>query len=174
MKIIKSSNGYEIKVDDEDYERLNRWRWNVHSSKRKNKVYLKVQRTIYIKKGKQRSTISMSKQIMDCPKGICIDHVNLDTLDNQKKNLRICTYTQNNWNKNKYDTNKIGLKGVSFQSSDCLREKPWFARIAVNKVTFYLGHYKTPEEAHCAYCEAAIKYHGEFANFGEKMEVKFA
>ena len=32
--------------------------------------------------------------------------------------------------------------------------------------SIYLGYYRTPEEAHAAYCATARRLHGEFARFG--------
>lgn len=47
------------------------------------------------------SRVRMHRIIMDPPKNMVIDHINRDTLDNRKENLRICTIAQNNKNKSK-------------------------------------------------------------------------
>jgi len=57
---------------------------------------------------------------------------------------------------------RSGYKGASWHRTN----RRWQARINVNRKQIYLGYYDTPEEAHAAYCAAAEKYHGEFANTG--------
>ena len=89
-----------------------------------------------------------------------IDHINGDKGDNRIANLRLCTINQNRQNKPKYKNNKSGFKGVCFESGE--REKPWRARIVVNKKAISLGNFHTKLEAHHAYQEAAKKYFGEF------------
>jgi HNH endonuclease/AP2 domain len=92
-----------------------------------------------------------------------IDHINGDPSDNRIANLREASDSQNNYNRGKALTNSTGYKGVYLH-------KPsgrWFSQIGVSKRVKYLGYFPTPELAHAAYCEAAIKFHGEFANSGE-------
>lgn len=88
-----------------------------------------------------------------------VDHKNLDPLDNRRSNLRLATSSQNKTNQSKHQSNTSGFKGICWISS---RGK-WIAKIRVSKRVIYLGEFDTPEKAHEAYCEAAIKYHGEFA-----------
>lgn len=87
------------------------------------------------------------------------DHKNSNPLDNRRENLRIATRNDNARNAKKSKANTSGYKGVSR-----FRDR-WQASIRVNGKKFYLGHFKTPEEAHEAYCIAAKKYFGEFARF---------
>ncbi len=54
-------------------------------------------------------------------------------------------------------TNKSGYRGVSKQ------KKNWVASIGYEMNTFYLGQYKTPEEAALVYNEAARRFHGDDA-----------
>lgn len=87
-----------------------------------------------------------------------IDHINKNKSDNRMCNLREATNGQNR--SNTRSSSKHGLKGVCFKP--WLKEKPWEARITKNKKVIYLGCYKTKEEAHSAYCDAARIYHGDF------------
>ena len=59
--------------------------------------------------------------------------------------------------------NTSGFKGVTL----CRRSGKWIAKIKDNKTLVFLGRFDSPQKAHDAYCEAALKYHGKFANSGE-------
>lgn len=87
-----------------------------------------------------------------------IDHINGDKVDNKFCNLREAHGSQNHYNKT-MSNNTSGYKGVFF----CNQKKKWLARIQANKKQIHLGTFKTPEDAHSAYCIAADKYHGGFA-----------
>ena len=91
-----------------------------------------------------------------------IDHINNDPADNRLSNLRACTQNQNQHNQKIRKTNTSGYKGVSWHK---VRGR-WRASIFVNSKQQHLGLFDSPEEAHKAYCEAAARLHGEFANFG--------
>ena len=88
-----------------------------------------------------------------------VDHRNRDTGDDRFENLRAATSSQNNANRR--GRSKTGLpKGVSF-------DKGRFQAIGGYKgVRYYLGSFRTPEEAHEAYCVWARQLHGEFFNAG--------
>jgi hypothetical protein len=88
-----------------------------------------------------------------------IDHKNGNKKDNRWINLRLATDFQNAANSKISKANTSGYKGVTFNK----QKNKYAAQIKINYKTIYLGYYKTPEEAHAAYCAAATKYHGEFA-----------
>jgi hypothetical protein len=89
------------------------------------------------------------------------DHINGNPLDNRWVNLRICANPQNVCNRKLSKNNTSGFKGVVEAKNG-----RWVAQIAFQRKCHYLGTFSTPEEAHQAYREAAIRFHGEFANFG--------
>lgn len=91
-----------------------------------------------------------------------IDHINGERDDNRLVNLRPATPAENLRNAKRQRNNTSGFKGVSWHKPS----KRWQAQIAVNGRTIHVGCFSTPEEAHAAYCKAAEKLHGEFANFG--------
>lgn len=88
-----------------------------------------------------------------------IDHVNGIRSDNRICNLRPATPTQNCCNARVRTKSTSGYKGVCWVA----RDKRWMASITVNKKTEYLGYFKTAEQAHAAYVEAASRLHGKFA-----------
>lgn len=87
-----------------------------------------------------------------------IDHKDTDKGNNRWINLRCATHGQNQANKRTYA--KSGFKGVTFNPG----RNTWRAQININGKSKGLGTYKTGEEAHAAFCEAAEKQHGVFAN----------
>ena len=89
-----------------------------------------------------------------------IDHKDRVVSNNQLENLRLCTLSQNQWNRLKQKNNTSGYKGVSWHKQG----KKWRAIIQIYYKYINLGLFPTKEEAASAYNEAAKKYHGEFAN----------
>lgn len=89
------------------------------------------------------------------------DHINCNSLDNRRENLRLATKAENLRNTRKYKNNKSGYKGVFFEK----RTGKYIVHIMVNRKYLHLGCFNDPKEAHDVYCEAALKYFGEFARF---------
>ena len=157
-KEIKLTQGKVAIVDDEDFEYLNQWKWCANN--KNGKFY--VVRNITASKNKQNS-IFMHRFIMKPNKGMVIDHLDGNPLNNQKKNLRICTHSENMRNRNLYVNNTSGFKGVYWHKTT----KKWMSYIRINKKSLYLGIYTCPIDAAKAYNDAALKYHGEFAHINK-------
>ena len=101
--------------------------------------------------------IQLSGQIIPDDKEI--DHRDRDKLNCLDENLRFCTRSQNNQNREKFKNNTSNEKGVSWYK---ITQK-WRARIGVNNKPKHLGYFDTKEEATEAYNKAAIENFGEFA-----------
>lgn len=98
-----------------------------------------------------------------------VDHINRNTLDNRAENLRLCTRSQNGYNRTAQLT-KFGLPTTSSMKgvrrahvSTRAKTNPWVAEIRVSGKTIALGYFPSEEEAAAAYDEAARSLHGEFA-----------
>jgi len=96
--------------------------------------------------------------IMNPPKGLIVDHINHNGLDNRRSNLRLCTNSQNQMNRTKTRANTSGYKGVRYNKNT----GKYQACITANKRNFYLGTFETAEEAVKAYRKAAKRLHGKF------------
>lgn len=90
-----------------------------------------------------------------------IDHINGIKDDNRIENLREATANQNQWNQKKAKNNTSGHKVVYWVK----RANKWRAFIYCNSKNIHLGYFSSLLEAAEAYKQAAIKYHGEFANY---------
>ena len=152
MKILRiDSPKYgliNILLDDEDYERIEKdfknLKWTV--TKNRNKLYAQ--------KMVNGKNIYLHRYIMNCPKGKYVDHINHNTLDNRKQNLRITTNADNLRNGEIRINNKTGVKGVYFDKE---RNK-YVVMIKVNYKGIFLGRFDTLEEAQKIRKEAEIKY----------------
>ncbi len=153
MKEIYLTQNQKTLVDDEDYNKFNIFKW--HASFLNNKNFY-AGRKISKERFKQIN-VYLHREIMNATKNDHVDHINGDTLDNRKENLRICINRDNIKNQRIRSNNTSGYKGVS------LKYNKWVARIMFNNKTKYLGVFINKEDAAKAYNEAALKYHGEFA-----------
>jgi len=154
MKKISLTQGKYAIVDDSDYVFLNKNKWFAN----------KIGNTFYAvrtegKKGNSK-TICMHRVIMNTPKGMDTDHIDGDGLNNQKRNLRICTHSQNICNRGIQKNSTSEKKGVTWNRLS----KKWQAQIKSGGKYFYLGVFKDKEKAYKTYCDACIKYHGNFSN----------
>lgn len=165
VKEIELKNGYKALVDDEDYDRINKFKWHIHLDG--NRIYVSRSERI----DGQSVTTQMQKEVLNyAPIGMNIDHKNGNRLDNQKCNLRVCTQSQNLANNNGHRKNPLSsqYKGVR------KRYQRWCAQISVNGITRNIGTFDTEVEAAVAYNKRAKDQWGEFAvlnNIGELNEI---
>ena len=132
--------------DIEDYEKIKDYHWFVSHYG-------------YAYCSKNNKSYKAHRIIMDCPDGLEVDHINHDTLDNRKSNLRICSHGNNMKNMPKRNS-QSGITGVTHNK----KYGYWIARIGLNKTTKHLGCFKNKEDAISARKQAEIEYFGEFAN----------
>lgn len=162
MKQIKLTQNQYALVDDEDFEELNKYKWQADKTKRG--TYYATRRP-YI--NKKYVTTRMHNQIMNAKE---IDHRDGDGLNNQKYNLRKCTRLQNTWNAKPRKNSSSQYKGVSKVISKYKNKQYiyWEASIKY-KDQRWRKNFKNEIEAAEAYDTKAKEFFGEFArlNFPE-------
>ena len=149
----KLAGKYVVLVDDEDYEYLNQWMWSVN--KNRTEIYASRYQNI---NGK-RICHYMHRVIMNTPSNMQVDHVNHNTLDNQKHNLRVCTSYQNQTNKTKRKNTEQFI-GVNYRKDT----GKYRAHIAPHRKQISIGCFDSAEAAAIARDKVAIVVFGEFAN----------
>jgi len=152
--IIKSDNtaimlvgNKEVLIDSDKIDLLSKIRWSV------------LEKYIGYRNIEKNITIYLHRYLIKAPVEKIVDHINGNRLDNRLINLRLCDYSQNQYNKGLTKANKSGYKGVYWHKT----KKKWATNISANKKQYYLGCFDTPEAAYAAYCEKAKELHGEFA-----------
>ena len=150
MKKIPLTQGQFALVDDEDYQELNRYKWSYSSGGYAIRSAPSGGGKIVL--------MYMQRIIAGTPTGLETDHINGDKLNNLRANLRICTTAENGYNHGSRRGSVSGLKGVTFHK----RTGKFMARIGWQRKPIYIGLYATREDAYAAYCEAAVRLHGEF------------
>jgi hypothetical protein len=159
MKLIplglnaRKHKGYFAKVDDEDYEELMKYRWSARYDKKAKCFY-----AFRSCKG-SRTALSMHRVIAEAPRDMQVDHINHDTLDNRRSNLRLCSPSQNHGNQRKLSGASSQYKGVSWIKA----RKKWVVQIKKDRKLFNLGFFDDEKQAARTYDAAALEFFGEFA-----------
>lgn len=151
-----------VLIDDEDFDKIKHIKWRIEQSK--CQPYVKFRTT-----DKNRKTMAfiMHRIIMNIEhlswKEVIVDHINGNTLDNRKYNLRLANHNTNQYNTKKSIKNTTGYRGVDWRK----QEKKYRVRVSYNGKRITIGWFHDIREAAKAYNEAAIKYHGEFAKLND-------
>lgn len=97
---IGTNEEYEVLIDKEDFEKVNRFSWSVHYSKRNRITPIPA-----ISNG----GFQIHQLIMDS-KGLdkIVDHINMNRFDNRKSNLRLTTHKVNSLNQDAKGYTKYG------------------------------------------------------------------
>jgi hypothetical protein len=147
-KLFLKNGGYAL-VDIDDYKILNKYSWS----------HFNVSKSTYARATVNGKQINMHRVIMSAPKGMLVDHINGNGLDNRKINLRLCTHSENARNSRISSNNSSGFIGVDYKKS----HKLWRARITLNRKEIFVGLFETAKEAHDARLAILKKYHEDFS-----------
>ena len=148
---------HTVLVDKEDDELMRTHNWT---------VYTRAGRPYAIR---GRST-ALHREIIgvEYKRPQCIDHINGNTLDNRRANLRLVHDRDNVQNSKKFKSNTTGYRGVSFKKDHGTFE----AAIWQNRKRIWLGYYDTAKEAADAYDAKAIELYGPLAYTNAKGSLK--
>ena len=126
MKTIELTQGEVMVVDDCDFELLSKFKWHVLKDRNGYKTAIVMLRASRAIAG-------------NVPSGMVVDHINGDSLDNRRENLRITNRRDNCLNSKR--NRDGGLPGVDFNSGK------WRARYNRKE----LGRFDDKFEAYNAY-----------------------
>ncbi|MCA0358711.1 MAG: HNH endonuclease [Proteobacteria bacterium] len=150
MKITLNC-GSEMLIDAEDYQKVS------HLSLR----YVRSRYSHGSVRGYDKQlgkSVAVHRVIMAAPKGVEVDHINRNPLDNRRQNLRLCDRQQNTRNRTYTKASDLP-KGVFRRRKD----RSYRAMITIDGKQVALGSYDSPIQAALAYDHAAQKHFGEFA-----------
>lgn len=139
---IVLTQGKVALVDDADFEMLSQWKWCVSMGYALRGCRI----------GSKQFRFLMHRVITAAPKGVGVDHIDRNRLNNCRSNLRLVSQGVNVQN-----TTRVGksmYRGVHFHANG------YTAYINFENKRNHLGRFKKPEEAARAYDEAALRLYG--------------
>lgn len=151
MKTIPLTQGKVAIVDDADFEELSKYKWQAHRTR--NRWY--ATRTF----GKR--FVKMHRFLLSAAKGIKVDHIDGDGLNNRRDNLRECSNAENcRAFRKKWSGSTSCFRGVSRHKAS----SSWVAQLCKNGLVFHLGCFQNEEDAARAYDVKARELFGEYAS----------
>lgn len=145
-----TSKTYGIKkcyIDKEDIEKVQECKWSLKKNKR-----IKVENVFYVRGDFKINGIwkqfYLHRYLLEPEKGLHIDHIDGDPLNNRRSNLRAVTNQENHFNRK-------AVKGYCWDK----RRRKYKSKIRVGANIIYLGYFTTEQEAKAAYLAAKQIHH---------------
>ena len=135
-------------VDDEDAERMkyNYWRAVNFKGRWYVKAYESSSPTGYL---------LLHRFLTNAPEGLEVDHIDRNSLNNQKSNLRIVTHQKNLCNQKVNSRNTLGYRGLQITPLG-----RWAAKTRTHGKPMYFGTFDTILDAALAYDKGMRELHG--------------
>lgn len=158
-RTIPLTRGYVTVVDDEDYQWLSKYQWRAIGTKW---VYAATEIPEVVGKTGKPKPVLMHRLVLgllDTPRSEYGDHVDGDTLNNRRFNLRITDNKGNQGNRHRphSDRSTSKYRGVYWNK----QIKKWVSRIKVDRVLYHVGNFESERDAAVAYDVAARLHFGE-------------
>lgn len=144
INLIPLTRGQFAVVDSKDFEKINGYNWICHRDKNTFYAQRALPKDI---SGKQKSEKLHHAILGKPPKGLMIDHINGNGLDNRRSNLRFVTNRENSMNR--HDITSSRYPGVTWNK----RSRCWVAQAQIKGKHIHIGSFPSEELAHKAYCE---------------------
>lgn len=164
--LVPLTQGYSTKVSPEDYEWVSQNPWCFYINKDRNKTGYAMRNSGYVN-GKRGPNIYLHKEIFSrfevFDSSLQVDHINRDSLDNRRRNLRPATNGENGRNRNM-------LRGVVPFVGVILKDGLYRAVICTNYIKTDLGGFDSALTASMVRDLAAIRDHKEFAYLNHPIE----
>ncbi len=135
MRYIQLTKGAVAIVDDKDFDKVSEYKWYCSSMGYASRTE---------HKNGTKKEILLHRFLMGAKKGQEIDHINRNSLDNTRSNLRFCTRSENNHNRGINKNNKSGYTGVYWHKG----AGKWLAQIMLDKKRINVGLFDDPLSAH--------------------------
>jgi hypothetical protein len=181
MKTIILTNNKVALIDDDDYERLSKYKWGARQRIRRGKISgwdarrhewvaglnpKTGKKHTYVRNGKRYfingyyKNIYMHRFLLNAPSNMEVDHIDGNGLNNQKSNLRLCTPSQNRMNTRTRTSSNTGITGVTWDN----QTQKWRATITMKGKMINLGRYKEMKDAIEVRKKAEKEYFKEFTH----------
>ena len=155
IAIVPLTKGYCAIIDAEDEPRIRDWNWSAGTGQNGS---------VYAIRGVAGRSLFLHRAILDDSTSDVVDHINRDTLDCRKSNLRPAAWWQNIVNQKRSVRNKSGFRGV-FKCPNGRFKAQIGRRLQSGGAsrTMHIGYFSTAEAAARAYDKRATELFGEFA-----------
>lgn len=141
LKIYSPTYGiFDVLIDTEDLEKVKDINWNVELDSKGKKFYVR----------NRKKNLRLHRVITNCPPNLVVDHINHNTLDNRKSNLRICTTKENNQNtnlENEFPNKTTGIYGISLWNCKNKKSNKTYCYYKVQYKKFKIKVFKELEDA---------------------------
>lgn len=158
--VIPITNGKSMLIDVADAPLVLRWKWQARRNTGRGRCWY-VWRTskVGVETKSGATTIYLHRLLLDAPKGLQVDHINGNPLDNRRSNLRLCTTSQNHANMGRPQT-KSERRFVGVRQN---RQGRFEAYITFKTRWISVGTFTSEEDAARARDAKAVELFGDFA-----------